>query len=78
MQYVNTISIYLTVGTKLLMNASTISLLVDFTISDKPMHTPCRTSGLSDSKPFSNNGIISGNTRSPNFLTKSPKVLAPT
>lgn len=67
-----------TVGTKLLTKVRTMSLLVEAIISDSPIQTPCRWSGWSDSRPFSKMGIISGSTRSPNFLTKSPNVLAAT
>jgi hypothetical protein len=71
-------SAFLTVGTKLFTNVSTMSLLVEAIISDRPIHTPCRWSGWSDSRPFSRMGMISGSTRSPNFLTKSPNVRAAT
>lgn len=69
---------YLTVGTRLWTNVRTISRLVETMISDSPMHTPWRWSDWSDSRPFSRIGMISGKTLSPNFLTRSPRVLAAT
>jgi len=38
----------------------------------------CLFSGEVEVSPSSRIGMISGNTRSPSFLTKSPKVLAAT
>ena len=55
---------------------NTCSLLVEPIISLRPIHTPCLSSFLGLSNPFSNIGIISGNILSPSLRTRSPRVLA--
>lgn len=51
---------------------------VEDIISESPTQTPCLFSGISDLRPSSRIGIISGSTLSPSFLTRSPRVRAAT
>ena len=51
---------------------------VEDIISESPTQTPCLFSGISDLRPSSKIGIISGSTLSPSFFTRSPRVRAAT